>query len=379
MVVTRAGGELSVDGMTPRVRERPDTPEELAQLLGAAAAAGQAVVAIGGGRALGMGDCLSRFDLGMETTGLDRIIQHSQADLTLVVEAGVTLEQLNEQLERAGQFLPLDPFASPGHTIGGLLATGWSGPRRLRYGTPRDFLIGLRVALPDGRLVRSGGYVVKNVSGYDLNKLHLGALGSLGVIVEAAFKLFPRPLAEATVQTREPDLEAAWREARRALELKLPPTALELESSGESGFRLTARIEGTGDAVARVRRELGWEAAGDGFWDAYCQQTASTWARVSVAPIRLVEVLRQLPQAARWFAHAGNGVVHWFDGEAAAMRDVREVAERMGGALVLLAAPTELKRQLGAFGRDPSGIELMRGLKAAFDPRGVMSPGRYVV
>src|SRR5207302_1141374 len=141
-------------------------------------------------------------------------------------------------LGRVGQFLPVDPFNSPGHTIGGILATALSGPLRLRYGSPRDFVIGLRVALPDGRLVSSGGRVVKNVSGYDMNKLHQGALGSLGVIVAASFKVFPRPLHEVTVETRSDD---PWREAARALALPQAPVALELASDG----RLLGRLAGT--------------------------------------------------------------------------------------------------------------------------------------
>src|SRR5207302_7212596 len=141
-------------------------------------------------------------------------------------------------LGRVGQFLPVDPFNSPGHTIGGILATALSGPLRLRYGSPRDFTIGLRVALPDGRLASSGGRVVKNVSGYDLNKLHQGALGSLGVIVAASFKVFPRPLREVTLTTRSED---PWREVECALALPAPPIALELASDGA----LLARLAGT--------------------------------------------------------------------------------------------------------------------------------------
>jgi glycolate oxidase FAD binding subunit len=181
--------------------ERPATAEELARLLHEAAEAGQAVFPVGGGRAAQMGDPPARDGVVMSTTGLDRVLEHSQADMVVSVEAGITLEALQEQLGKSGQFLPLDPFNSPGHTIGGLLATGWTGPLRLRYGSPRDFLIGIRVALPDGRLASAGGRVVKNVSGYDLMKLHYGALGTLGVIVAASFKVFPKALHDVTVES----------------------------------------------------------------------------------------------------------------------------------------------------------------------------------
>src|SRR5207244_6358575 len=153
-----------------------------------------------------------------------------------------TLEEVNEELGQFGQVRPLDPFNSAGHTVGGILAAGVSGPLRLRFGSPRDFVIGLRVALPDGRLASSGGRVVKNVSGYDLNKLHQGALGSLGVIVAASFKVYPRPLHQVTVETGAGDLDQAWTEARRALALPLPPTALELAPASGGGHRLHARF-----------------------------------------------------------------------------------------------------------------------------------------
>src|SRR5438105_6635129 len=181
--------------------EKPATAEELARRLHDAAVSNLAVAPAGGGRARGMGDPLDRCDVLLHTTGLDRVIEHSQADMVVSVEAGITLEALQAELGKTDQFLPVDPFNSPGHTIGGLLATGWTGPLRLRYGSPRDFLIGIRVALPDGRLATGGGRVVKNVSGYDMMKLHYGALGSLGVIVAASFKVFPKPLHDVTVSS----------------------------------------------------------------------------------------------------------------------------------------------------------------------------------
>ena len=171
--------------VTSPATEKPASADELAQRLRDAAADKLAVAPVGGGRAGGMGGPLERCDVLLQTTRLDRVIEHSQADMVVSVEAGITLEALQAELARAGQFLPVDPFNSPGHTIGGLLAAGWTGPLRLRYGSPRDFLIGIRVALPDGRLATGGGRVVKNVSGYDMMKLHYGALGSLGVIVAA--------------------------------------------------------------------------------------------------------------------------------------------------------------------------------------------------
>jgi hypothetical protein len=159
------------------------------------------------------------------------VLEHSQADMVVSVEAGITLEALQDELGKAGQFLPLDPFNSPGHTIGGLLATGWTGPLRQRFGSARDYLIGIRVAMPDGHLASAGGRVVKNVSGYDLMKLHYGAMGSLGVIVAASFKVFPKPLHDVTLETPSGSIGEAWTAAEKALSMPLAPTALELFSA----------------------------------------------------------------------------------------------------------------------------------------------------
>jgi glycolate oxidase FAD binding subunit len=363
-----------VDGLAPARVARPTSAEEVAETLREAAAAGQAVVPVGGGRALGLGDPPDRFDVALETRALDRVLELSQADMTVGVEAGITLEALNARLAQVGQFLPVDPFNAPGHTVGGVLAAGLSGPLRLRYGSPRDFVIGLRVALPDGRLVSSGGRVVKNVSGYDMNKLHQGALGSLGVIVAASFKVFPRPHHEVSLETRPRG--DPWTEAARALALPQPPVALELTGDG----RLLARLAGTAGSVRRMAADLGWAPAAADVWEEHARSAGDAWARVSVPPARLREVVGGLPAGARWWASPGVGVAHWTgELDADAVRAARSEAEAAGGSLVLIAAPVELKRAVGAWGGRPATAEWMTRLRDAFDPRRTLSPGRYVI
>ncbi len=356
--------------------EKPATAEELARCLRDAAEARLAVVPVGGGKASTMGDALERCDVELHTARLDRVLEHSQADMVVTVEAGITLEALQAELGQTGQFLPLDPFNSPGHTVGGLLATGWTGPLRQRYGSPRDFLIGIRVALPDGRLASAGGRVVKNVSGYDLMKLHLGALGSLGVIVASSFKVFPSPLHDVTVGAAHDSIDGAWAAIDQALGLPLAPAALELFSDG----RMLARFLGSPNAVNRTVAQLGWSAADPSVWLEHARRAPERWARIAVPPHRLRATLVELPPGAGWWASPGVGIAHWSIATGTqTVRDARSAAESAGGSLVLMAAPREFTLEVGAWGTPPATLELMQSLKTAFDPGHVLNPGRFVV
>jgi len=351
--------------------ETPSTAEELAHTLNLAAEERLVVVPVGGGRARGMGDVLGTCDVEIHTTKLDRVVEHSQADMVVSVEAGITLEALQAELAKSGQFLPLDPFNSPGHSIGGLLATGWTGPLRLRYGSPRDFLIGIRVALPDGKLATAGGRVVKNVTGYDMMKLHYGALGSLGVIVAASFKVFPAPLHDVTVAS-----DGGWNAAVHALSTPVPPAALELFSSGH----VLARYSGSRDAVDRVAGDLGWKRVETDVWDEHSRRGPETWARISVPREALRRIVHGLPSDAEWWASPGTGIAHWaVTSDARSVLGVRAKAESAGGTLVMLAAPDDFMREVGAWGTPPATLDVMRRLKHAFDPEGALNPGRFVV
>jgi glycolate oxidase FAD binding subunit len=356
--------------------EKPATAEELARILTDASDARLAVCPIGGSRANEMGDPPERCDVELHMSRLDRVLEHTPGDMVVSVEAGITIESLQSALSKQGQFLPLDPFNSPGHTIGGLLATGWTGPLRQRFGSPRDFLIGIRVALPDGRLASAGGRVVKNVSGYDMMKLHLGAMGSLGVIVAASFKVFPKALHDVTVEMASGSLDEAWAASERAQALPLPPAALELLSTG----RLMARFLGSKDAVERMVGELAWNRADGSVWDEHARRGPARWARIGVPRHKLHGTLQSLPAGAEWWASPGVGIVHWsISSGAETVRDARAVAESAGGSLVLMAGPEELRREVGAWGSRPPTLELMKRLKNAFDPGRTLNPGRFVV
>jgi glycolate oxidase FAD binding subunit len=273
----------AVAGVLPRFAAAPATVAEASELLRAAAAHDLAVVPRGGGSKLGWGAPPRRVDLIVDTSGLDRVVEHAAGDLVVRVQAGVSLARLGEVLAGAGQQLALDPppallavtgtaaasgagvaagSQAPsgangaasrwrGATVGGTLATGAAGPCRLRYGTPRDLLIGITVVRADGTVAHSGGKVVKNVAGYDLGKLFTGSFGTLGLIVEAVFRLHPRPASAVyvTVDCDGPD-EAYWAVAAAAGS-ELAPSAIELDRPArDQPARVAVLLEGAPDGTA---------------------------------------------------------------------------------------------------------------------------------
>jgi FAD/FMN-containing dehydrogenase len=254
----------------------------------------------------------------VDLSALNRIVQHTPEDMTVTVEAGATLSSLQAQLAKRGQWLPIDPPNPNGLTIASLLATNASGPQRFGFGTIRDHLIGLEVILADGRLIHSGGKVVKNVAGFDLMKLFVGGHDSLGFIVEATFKLLPLPEVEQCVQARCHSLEAAGRLIDAVIESDLTPTVLDLHhrvsgNPSDSFFHLLL-------AFAGPREDVAWQlekAHALGIAEpASLEDEASFWADpnvpamgLSVLPSRLVETLRGLGRVP-FLARAGNGAIY---------------------------------------------------------------------
>src|SRR6266550_2600621 len=195
----------AVAGAQPKLVIEPGTERELAEILRLSNEAGLAVIPRGGGTKLGWGNSPARADLILSTVRMTEIIEHAWADLTVTVEAGCTIQRLQETLGQHGQRLALDPLWPEKATVGGVLSTNDSGALRLRFGALRDLIIGVTIALPDGTLASSGGKVVKNVAGYDLPKLFTGAFGTLGVITRATFRLHPLPHAVQLLEFATPD------------------------------------------------------------------------------------------------------------------------------------------------------------------------------
>jgi glycolate oxidase FAD binding subunit len=384
---------IDIDGYRPREVLTPSSAEELAQAVQHADQAGLAVAPVGGGTQLHLGNPPARLDLAIQTTALNRVVEYEPADLTVTVEAGMRFDELQKTLRENGQMLALDPPAAPEATIGGLVATNASGALRFAHGTARDLVIGSRVANTDGALTRAGGRVVKNVAGYDLNKLHVGGLGTLGVIVELSFKLQPIPPAFGTVVGSFGDLDAVRACLADVLHSPLSPLAVELVGSD-----VVLRVGGYPEAVDRQVRDLraliekhGGRLA-DIAWDAMTQLQLEAQrkalvlkAAVPIAQTTLLldELQRALPGASVW-AHAGNGIAFAATDDLPAPEVLLQLRQRVialgreNASLVVQRCPTDLKRRVEVWGDPGPSLALMRALKDKLDPNHTLNPGRYV-
>jgi len=254
--VREAGPDDAVAGVVPRFVARPADVAEAASVMRAAADAGLTAVPRGAGTRLAWGCPPAGCDLVIDARGLDRLLEHAAGDQVVRVQAGVGLDQLSATLAGAGQRLALDPPPAHG-TVGGLLATGVAGPLRLRFGTPRDLVIGITVVRADGTVASSGGKVVKNVAGYDLGKLFAGSYGTLGLIAEAAFRLHPLPGATSFVSLDAPDADAAQSALAAAAGSPLAPSAAEIDRPSRQGpVRVGVLLEGDPEGVAERSARL---------------------------------------------------------------------------------------------------------------------------
>jgi glycolate oxidase FAD binding subunit len=338
----------------------------------------------------------------LDMSRLNRVVEHAAGDLTVTVQAGVRLPDLQRQLAGAGQFLAVDP-PMPG-TIGGLIATADTGPRRLRYGGVRDLILGVTFVRADGVIAKAGGKVVKNVAGYDLPKLLTGALGTLGVVVEATFRLYPLPSASATVVA-----DIAPNELRRQvgaiLQSTLVPTSIDYfaQPPGESALAVRfesthASVEAQAQSAARMLGASSRIVTGtqeQELWHQFDKvvQTAEgdVLCRLVSTVSDLAGLLERATRAAEEAgteltvrAHAGHGhaLLRWQGGTAdtaaALVQGLRAEAEALGHNLVVWRAPGQVRSQVEVWCNVGEGLPLMRKVKQQFDPNGTLNPGRFV-
>jgi len=374
----------------------PGSVEEAASVVEAAGREGASVVAYGGGTKMGMGNRPRGVDVVLGMERLNRMVDHQPGDMTATFEAGVPLSEANRRLGEKGQWLPLQSPMPERATIGGILATAYSGPMALGYGLPRDWVIGMRVVNADGRVTKSGGKVVKNVTGYDLHKLYTGSLGTLGIILEATSKVAPRPQVSRTLVARFGFCREALEASRGLLKDYASPQALvvvngvvgNLVGLGD-GWTAVVMVEGRSvgveTRVVKAREYLGerMEEVDEGIWQRLVDMPwrekdgPTVCVRYNVTTSKVGEAMESAGAEDGVIVDVGMGVVRrlwWMEGDIS-KNDLNMVAGR--GEWVVERCPPGLKEGIDVWG-EAASVELMRRVKAKLDPKGILSPGRFV-
>ena len=412
--------EYTVDGAMAAAR--PETVEDLGRLMTEAYAANLSVAPVGGRTRLSLGNPLRDLDLVADLTQIDGVVSYSPADLTGTFEAGMTLSTLSAILAEQGQFLALDAPLPDRATIGGTLAAGVSGPLKWQFGSPRDLVIGMKVVQADGSLTKSGGQVVKNVSGYDMARLHIGGLGTLGIIAEVSFKLTPLPAQERTVLAAFRGGADCGDAALQIFNGPVTPLALTMYDATvqqmaqlptlTGGRFLAVRLGGRMRSLERMQRESitscesnGASAVevvdGDAALELWRKLSDFGWRpealpavaiRLSTLPANtLVGTMLEAPLPGIRLAVVadpgyGHASVFWYSESeeqrlelsAAAMELTLRQARSAGGTAIVERCPPELKSGLDVWGDVGDPLAIMRRLKGHYDPRGTLNPGRFV-
>ncbi len=357
-----------------------------------------------------LGAPLPRADVVVSLEKLNRVLDHQPANLTVRTQAGITLAALNQTLAQHGQYLPLDPPFPDRATVGGVLATNASGSLRVRFGSARDLLIGIRVALADGQVVHGGGDVVKNVAGYDLPKIFVGSLGTLGIIVEATFKIVPLPAKTSTFVALFDRLESACEVALRLLRSPLLPSGVEIlnpTASAQFGwgdrFAFVVRFGGLGAVAQQLREVEKWSRENGALTATVVEADGEVWARlrdfiferpsvvkIGIVPTQISEAAAQAQDLARaqglncsLLAHGVGILFVGLDGDAEHLEKtitaLREAVNAHRGYLIIQRAPRELRDRLDVWGPTPgASFGVMKKLKQELDPNGILNPGRFV-
>lgn len=391
----------------------PNTQEELAAVIAWARNNRWAVLPTGSGSKLDWGG-LVKLDppnppgagaiAAVSTARLNRLVEHAVGDLTVTAEAGMKFADLQLLLAAAGQFLPIDPAYPQQATLGGIVATADAGSLRHRYRGVRDLLLGMTFVRSDGKIAVAGGRVVKNVAGYDLMKLFTGAYGTLGVISQVTFRVYPLPESSGTVVLTG-EVNALSQTAQILLSSALTPSAIDLLSPQlvaklglGKGTGLIVRFQSIAPSVKQqsarlleVGEKLGlqgsscceneedqlWQRLPETMWDSGTK--SAIICKIGIRPSEAVRAINELPvQDALIHAGSGLGVLRFETATADTLLQVRRGCEAKGGFLTVLAAPADIKQQLDVWGYNGSAIDLMRRIKQQFDPENLLSPYRFI-
>ena len=422
----------AVDGKVPEAVVLPGSVEEVSAIMAFASAEGLKIVPRGSGTKMAFGGVPDQVHLVLVLSRLNKVVDHESADMTATFQAGILLKEAQEIISQSGQFIALDPPYADLATVGGILATNSSGPRRLRYGSSRDLVLAIRVVHADGKVTKGGAKVVKNVTGYDMNKLYIGSLGTLAIIVEATFRLYPVPAFENSYLAPFTSIDAAWGVVARILDSPVVPSGVELlnpEASRrvaeQAGLPWPKGSYGLAVALGSVRREAvdaqldtvrrffdeagsreGYRYMLEGqahetFWqatrdfalgdDLQAVLKASVLLNKVAEGVRLgEEVAAKQGLGLGVVSEAGSGIIRYYlTGEAASpeqfqkavaetVKQLRLFAQEAGGSLVVLTMPSKVKSRVDVWGSVGSAISLMQGLKEQFDPKRILNPGRFV-
>lgn len=394
-------------GVRPEMVYEPATVGEAAEIVAVSASGGRSLAFVGGGTQLELGGRPERLDAVVRTGRLDRIIEHAASDQIVIVEAGVPLASLQRALGAHGQRLALDPPLPERATIGGLVAANAFGPRRARYGSVRDLIIGVSIVRADGTVARGGGKVVKNVAGFDLPKLMVGSLGTLGLIATATFRVHPLPEESITLHLPGRSARQVRALVARLREAQLEPASVVATFRPGGSFDFAVRFEGFGKGVAEQRERFSAlvvgetgvacealdEAAQSSLWARHdaLRTVPAFRAKVAALPTGIeslaAESLPPLLDALDspgwiWYATLGLGFVtgepRSVEAVAAAVLSARAHLSLSGGTLVLQAAPAGVRERVPVWGAPPAAIDLMKSVKDRLDPSRRLAPGRFV-
>ena len=411
----------AIDGCTPKAVVLPASIRDLQEVLQFAAKQDLSVIPAGAGTKLGIGNLPEKVDVVLSTMHLNSIVEYEPADLTVTVEAGIRLADLQKELAKHRQFLAMNPPYSERCTIGGIVATNTSGSFRLRHGTARNQVLGMRVVQANGTVVKSGGKVVKNVAGYDLNKLYIGAFGTLGIITEVALKLSPIPTRQATVVAEFPDIQNAVNTGLSIVSSQTLPMFVNLfinvdprdpGAPGQRKFTLVTGFGGDPETVAwqsDQSREIMEQNDGKGVAtitdepQQHIQETIQEFSanngntervivKVNLKRTDIAEFSEHII-GANWthdvqmMALLGNGVLYLtipvvsetdFQALSDVLTALRQSALEVQGNLIIERAPPERKRHIDVWGPVGNTLHLMKQVKAKFDVDGLLNPGRFI-
>ena len=423
----------AIDGKRPKVIVSPKTIQEVSKVVAQANQQRLTIVPRGNGTKMGMGGIPKKIDIILSTSRLNRIMDSDCENLTLSAESGMTLNEVQKSLAKVGKgyFLPLDPPFTEKATLGGIVATNSSGPKRLLYGTARDMIIGTKAVFPNGDIVVSGGKTVKNVSGYDMCKLLIGSYGTLGILCEMTFKLLPLPEKEATLLLSFARLGEADGFAREVRSSQLIPSSIEtlnalavqkmrysMSMHPNGNYLVAIGLEGVAESIDRQIAEMSEMGRKHGFLEAVTldsEKHQAFWVSIRDFSQGLREnypnlislksnflisksdemlgsyemIARELGIECAFICHSGNGILYSYILPGKKFRSkvesFIELIEKMTaeaakneGNLIIESSPLLIKKNVEVWGQSRSDYQVVRRLKEQIDPAGILNRGRFV-